>query len=161
MLARDMRFKVSSDEGYENLIHLSIYCIGTDGKEQYRDFYLNDVTTVQRPTEATPFVTITKGQAQTLVDELASCGIRTSEHTDNTGVIAARDAHIKDLQVIINHLLHKIPDQGVIGQPLLINKRQRHCAHCGTTLINGGHYRGLRELCDKCCENDSGPLVTI
>lgn len=52
-----------------------------------------------------PFLKLTYGEAQRLMDELWNCGLRPSEGTGSAGSLAATERHLADMKQIAFHCL--------------------------------------------------------
>jgi hypothetical protein len=61
--------------------------------------------TVHPGTVTTPVATLDTDQAQHLMDELWTCGIRPTEGTGSAGSMAATERHLKDMRAIVGGLL--------------------------------------------------------
>jgi hypothetical protein len=56
----------------------------------------------------TPTLTLNPTNAQRLMDELWTCGLRPSEGTGSAGALAATQAHLKDMQTLTFKMLAEI-----------------------------------------------------
>lgn len=54
-----------------------------------------------------PFLSLSRTDAQTLMDELWRCGLRPSEGSGSAGAMAATQLHLKDMQTIAFELLER------------------------------------------------------
>ncbi len=87
MMVREGKNDLDSDSNYEKraLVTDLIY---TD---------LNDYEAIHHP----PILTLSNKQAQELMDDLYSCGVRPTEGTGSAGSLKATQDHLKDMQKLV------------------------------------------------------------
>ena len=61
------------------------------------------MVSVERHEVCPSFQTITRGQAQVLMDDLWSCGLRPTEGTGSAGSLKATQEHLEDLKTLLFH----------------------------------------------------------
>lgn len=55
-----------------------------------------------------PVLSLNLTEAQNLMDQLWFCGLRPSEGTGSAGALAATQAHLEDVRVILNRMMNHI-----------------------------------------------------
>lgn len=99
---------------YRNSVDIQMTAKTMDGELEFFCLKPVEVIRVAQGECAPPAISLTMKQAQQLMDELWSCGIRPTEGSGSAGSLAATERHLKDMQTIAFSALKKV---GALEQP--------------------------------------------